>query len=249
MKDKINDFITKFRKIDKKEFIKKNDKVIAISMISFSGMLCLGMGIMLPFVPVNKNNSVAFLQIRKEQVEKIKSNKIVLKEMSSEVNQPISVDVKDYVDTSLLDSKTLKALRLDTSLVNITQPGNYTYTVRCKNKTYTGIYVITEKPLPQVDNMTLRTIEITKGSELSKDISTYVVEQLSDEVKANIELDLSKVNVNVVGPYTYTVTYNGKTYAGIINVTEPAPEPAPTTPPAEGETPSPDGGSMSIDKE
>ena len=153
MKDKVSSFITKFKEMDKKEFIRKYDKVIAISMISFSGMLSVGMGIMLPLLPEGPKD-VVFLQVKKEKVEKMKSNKIVLKEMSSEVNQPISVDVKDYVDTNLLDSKTLKSLKLDTSLVNITQPGSYTYTIKCKNKTYTGIYNITEKPLPQVDNMT-----------------------------------------------------------------------------------------------
>ncbi len=232
MKDKINDFITKFKEVDKKEFIKKHDKVIAISMISFSGMLCLGMGVMLPFVPIDKNDDVVFLKVSREHVEKMKSNKIVLKEMSSEVNQPISVDVKDYVDVNLLDSKTLKSLKLDTSLVNITQPGNYTYTIKCKNKTYTGIYVIKEKPLPQIDNMTLRNIDLQIGAELPKNIESYVVEQLSDEVKANIQLDLSKVNVNIVGSYPYTVTYNGKAYAGVVNITEPAP-PVSTTPPAD----------------
>ena len=225
MKDKMNELIDKFKKMDKKEFIKKHDRVIAISMVSFSGMLCLGMGVMLPMLPVDDNHGVVFLKVSRD---KVKSNKIVLKEMSSEVNQPISVNVKDYVDTSLLDSKTLKNLKLDTSLVNITQPGNYTYTIKSKNKTYTGIYIIKEKPLPQVDNITLKPIELQKGAKLSQNIDDYIVEKLSDEVKANIKLDLSKVDVNTPNAYVYTVTYDNKVYTGIITITEPAP-----TPPAE----------------
>lgn len=220
MSDKIKSFITKFKDTDKKEWIKKHDRVIAITIISFSGMLCVGMGVMLPFVPKEVYHESIFLQITEEQVEKTKSNDIVLKEMESEVNQPISVDVKDYVDTSLLDSGVIKKLKLDTSAVNISEAGTYTFTVKYKSKTYNGIYVIKEKPLPQVDNMTLRNLQFEIGSTLPVNIEAYVVEQLSDEVKAHVELDLSKVNVHAAGNYPYTVTYNGKFYTAIITIQE-----------------------------
>ncbi len=229
---KVKELYNKFKNANKLEFIRKNNRVIAISMISFSGMLCLGMGIMLPFVPVTKNNDIVFLQIKSEQIEKKKSNEIVLKEMESEVNQPLSVDVKDYVDTTKLDSKVIKKLKLDTSAVNISEPGNYTYTIKYKNKTYNGIYIIKEKPLPQVDKMTLKNLKFTIGDILPKNAEAYIEEQLSDEVKANLQIDLSKVNMNAAGNYPYSVSYNGRFYTGLITVEE-KPAPAAETPPAD----------------
>ncbi len=218
MKDKINQWMTNFKKMDKKEFIRKNDKLLAISMITFSGMLCLCVGVALPLMPKDVSNKTILLKVSKNQVEKKKSNEIVLKEMQSEVNQPISVDVRDYVDTKLLDEDVIKKLKLDTSAVNILQPGNYTYVIKYKNKTFTGIYIIKEKELPKVDNITLKSFDWFVGQSLSTNIDDYITVQLSDEVKANCKLDLSQVNINVVGPYAYTLSYNGQVYTGVINV-------------------------------
>ena len=218
MKDKIKQWMTNFRKMDKKEFIRKNDKLLAISMITFSGMLCLSVGVALPLMPKDVSNKTVLLNISRNKVEKKKSNEIVLKEMQSEVNQPISVDVRDYVDTNLLDEAVIKKLKLDTSAVNILQPGNYTYVVKYKNKTLTGIYIIKEKELPKVDNITLKSFDWFVGDTLSTNIDDYITVQLSDEVKANCKLDLSQVNVNAVGPYAYSLSYNGQVYTGVINV-------------------------------
>ena len=60
--------------------------------------------------------------------------------------------------------------------------------------------------------LTLKELTIAKDTALSTDLSTYIVETLTDEVKANITLDLSKVNASQVGVYQYTITYNGKSY-------------------------------------
>ena len=234
MKDKIKQWMTNFRKMDKKEFIRKNDKLLAISMITFSGMLCLSVGVALPLMPKDVSNKTVLLNISRNKVEKKKSNEIVLKEMQSEVNQPISVDVRDYVDTNLLDEAVIKKLKLDTSAVNILQPGNYTYVVKYKNKTLTGIYIIKEKELPKVDNITLKSFDWFVGDTLSTNIDDYITVQLSDEVKANCKLDLSQVNVNAVGPYAYSLSYNGQVYTGVINVInrpEQNPTPTPTVDP------------------
>ena len=66
--------------------------------------------------------------------------------------------------------------------------------------------------------LTLKEITIPKDTAISTDLSTYIVQELSDEVKANITLDLSKVNASQVGVYQYTVSYNGKEYTSTINV-------------------------------
>ena len=217
-KGNFNQWITNFKNMDKKEFIRKNDKLIAISMITFSGMLCLSVGVALPLLPKEGSDKTVLLQISKSQVEKKKSNEIVLKEMQSEVNQPISVDVRDYVDTTLLDEEVIKKLKLDTSLVNILEPGNYTYVIKYKNKTYNGIYVIKEKELPKVDKITLKSFDWFVGQSLSQNLDDYITVNLSDEVKANCKLDLSQVNINQVGAYAYTVSYDGQVYTGVINV-------------------------------
>ena len=45
--------------------------------------------------------------------------------------------VKDYlVDGDQVDEKIIKQLELDTSLVNITQAGTYTYTIKYNKKNY-----------------------------------------------------------------------------------------------------------------
>ncbi len=220
----MKDLWNKFKEVDKLQFIKDNDRTIAIAITVFSGLLCIGMGIMLPFVPVSHTSRQVILNVRQGQElpGATKKEEIVLKEMSSEVNQPISVDVKDYL-VNEVDIKILSKLKLDTSEVNIGEPGTYKYTIKYKKKTYTGVYTITEKPLPTVETMTLKELKLTVGSTLPQNVEAYVVEKLAPEVIANIQIDLSKVNVNKAGDYQYTVTYNGKFYTGKIIIYEPQP--------------------------
>ena len=65
---------------------------------------------------------------------------------------------------------------------------------------------------------TLKEISIPKGTALSTDLSTYVVQTLTDEIKNNTTLDLSSVNAAQVGVYQYSVSYNGQTFVSTINV-------------------------------
>ena len=53
------------------------------------------------------------------------------------------------------------------------------------------------------------------------DLSMYIEEELTDEVKNNITIDLSQVRTDQEGIYDYTVTYNGTTYIGKIEVYQP----------------------------
>ena len=60
-----------------------------------------------------------------------KKKEIILKEIETEINTPISVNIKDYlVDADKMDESIIKKLELDTSLVNINQAGTYKYTVK-----------------------------------------------------------------------------------------------------------------------
>jgi negative regulator of genetic competence, sporulation and motility len=147
-------------------------------------------------------------------------------------------------DPEELDTSVIKALKLDTSAINASEPGTYTYTIQFKKKKYNGTFTIKEKELPQMQ-FTLKEISIPKGTALSSDLSTYVVQTLTDEVKNNTTLDLSNVNAAQVGIYQYTVSYNGQTYVSTINVynqtvitpNTPEVKPNPETPTTSVETP------------
>lgn len=209
-------------------------RIITISTIAFLGVVCITSGIIMPLVITFEPQNTIKFTITQKRVAKAKTTEIKLKDMESEINTPLSVDINDYLDSDL-DDKIRKALKLDTSAVNVTQAGSYTYTITYKKKTYNGTYIIKEKPLPTIDTMTLKTLKLTKGATLSTDLSTYIVETLPEEAKIAIKLNLANVNVNAAGSYQYTVTYNGKLYTGIIEIyepqiTPPSPSPSPTTP-------------------
>lgn len=195
----------------------KERRALSITIAS-CGILLIGSGLIMSTsnqTVVKKQYSV---EINERKVAEAKTNEIKLKDIEQEVNTTISVDVKDYLEnTSDIESSVLKALKLDTSAVNITEAGTYTYTIKFKKKTYNGTFTVKEKQLPEMD-LTLKEVTIPKDSAVSTDLSTYIVQTLTDEVKNNITLDLSKVNAAQVGVYQYTVTYNGKEYTSTITV-------------------------------
>lgn len=221
-------------RVESRDAMETKTRIITISTIAFLGVVCITSGIIMPLVITFEPQNTIKFTITQKRVAKAKTTEIKLKDMESEVNTPLSVDINDYLDSDL-DDKIRKALKLDTSAVNVTQAGSYTYTITYKKKTYNGTYIIKEKPLPTIDTMTLKTLKLTKGATLSTDLSTYIVETLPEEAKIAIKLNLANVNVNAAGSYQYTVTYNGKLYTGIIEIYEPqitlpSPSPSPTTP-------------------
>ena len=167
------------------------------------------------------NKTTKELKITQKRVANMKSNEILLKPMEQEINQPISMNVKDYLENANdIDNKIINELQLDTSMVNVNQAGDYTYTITYKKKTFNGTFTIKEKPLPDIV-LTLKTLNLEVGSALSTDIQNYITETLTDEVKQNIKLDLTNVNTAQAGNYQYTVTYNGRLYTGTITIYEP----------------------------
>ncbi len=107
---------------------------IVISVIAFLGILCIGSGIAMPMLITFEQKNLVKLTITQKRVSKAKSNEIKLKNMESEINTPISVKIEDYLVYEL-DDKIIKNLKLDTSNVNVTQAGSYTYTITYKKKT------------------------------------------------------------------------------------------------------------------
>ena len=200
---------------------KKELRMISLTLACW-GLLFIGSGAALntkETTVVKYNYSVTVSQ---NKVAESKTNEIKLKDMKLEVNTPLSVDIKDYLeDVENIDSSVLASLKLDTSKVNPQEPGTYTYTISYKKKTYNGTFTITEKQLPKV-TITLKNLKVETKTALSKtDLSFYIVETLTDEIKNNIKLDIDNVNTAKAGTYQYKVTYNNQVYTANIEVYEP----------------------------
>ena len=160
------------------------------------------------------------LDIAESKVAQAQTNELKLKDMELEINNPLSLNINDYLENAnAIDPSVLKALKLDTSTVNINQAGSYNYIIQYKKKKYNGVFVIKAKELPKVE-ITLKNLSLEKGSALSTNVSTYITEELTDEVKNNIIINLKDVNTTQPGEYQYTVTYDNKLYTGKIWIYE-----------------------------
>ena len=205
-------------------FNTKEKKFLAV-IIAAWGIILLGSGFAMdeqvkPIINKKYTLSVHTRQIPKAQA---KSNEIKLKEVSIEVNNPISVNVKDYLENAdNMDEKILKSLRLDTSMININQPGDYQYTITYKKKKYIGKLIVKEKELPNM-SLTLKQMNLKVGDSLSTNPRSYINETITDEVYNNIVLDLSQVDNTIQGNYPYYITYKGVKYQGTISIKSPGP--------------------------
>lgn len=210
--------------------ITSKQRNIIVATVSIWGFILIGSGVTMnlmskPATKVTKQE----VKITQKRVANMKSNEIRLKEMEQEINQPLSMNIRDYLENANdIEESILQELKLDTSMVNVNQAGSYTYTITYKKKTFNGAFKIKEKPLPDMI-LTLKNLNLELGSALSTDLATYINETLTDEVKANVKLNLTNVNTAQAGSYQYTVTYNGRLYTGTITIYEPQKE-QPTTP-------------------
>ena len=199
----------------------KETKLITITMAAW-GIVLIGSGFVMDKMTkptkVIKND----VEIIQKRIAQAKTNEIKLKEMELEINQPLSMNVKDYLeDPENLDNSVIKQLKLDTSMVNPQEAGTYTYTISYQKKKYNGNFTIKEKELPKVELEVYDLIKMAVGTPLSTDLSTYIKGSLEQEVINNIVLDISNVYTNKVGRYDFFVTYNGKMYQGKVEVYEP----------------------------
>ena len=155
-----------------------------------------------------------------------KSNEIKLKDFEIEINTPLSVNIKDYLENvDKISASTIKELKLDTSLVTVNQAGSYQYNVIYKKKIYVGKIVVKEKELPTIK--VKEEIEIPKGGTLNGyDKSYYLIEKPTQEVLDNIIIDVSSVDLGNVGTYQFYVKYLDTKYTGNIKVVEPISSPA-----------------------
>lgn len=196
----------------------KEIKILSI-FIAIWGIVLIGSGSAMSMSKKTITKTNYKLDIYKSQAQ-AKKNDITLKEIEIEIDNPISVNVKDYlVDADKMDEKIIKQLELDTSLVNISQAGTYQYTIKYKKKKYQGTVKVKEKELPDM-KFTLKNIPLYIGEAIPTDKRLYINETIPDEVYQNIVLDISQVNNSVQNDYPYYIIYKNTKYEGKISVRE-----------------------------
>ena len=115
---------------------KKQIRTLSITLAIF-GITLIGSSLIMnaqvkPIIETKYSVNVKTKHIEQAQA---KTNEIKLKNLEIEINNPISVDIKDYLeDVDKISDDVLKSLKLDTSLVNINQSGSYQYTIKYKKK-------------------------------------------------------------------------------------------------------------------
>ena len=176
----------------------------------------------MPLIPAGPKSGITILSSAKAKgvIKNEAANNEVVK---IEINNPISMNIEDYLENiSNIEMSVLKVLKLDTSLVNITQAGTYQYTITYNKKKYIGTVKIKEKELPNV-TFTLINLTLTTGDAIPTNPRNYIKEEIEEEVYNNITLDISKVNNQVQGNYEYFIKYNGTIYKGEIAYRNPGP--------------------------
>ena len=202
----------------------KEKRILSITLAVW-GIFILISGIIMNSQNKTIVNTKYSLDVEMKKIAEVqaKTNEIKLKDIEIEISNPISVDIKDYLeDANKISDNVLKQLKLDTSLVNINQAGEYKYSIIYNKKTYIGKVKIKEKELPNM-TFTLKTISLKTGDALSSNPRTFINEEISDEVYNNITLDISKVDTTQQGNYTYYITYKGVTYQAVVEVRSPGP--------------------------
>ncbi len=211
--------------------MEKSVRVITVATFALLGALSISSGILYSNLENNHKQKTVLVVVQRKQISKETQPEIKLKNFELEVNTPLSVKIVDYLD-SIVSDEVLANLKLDTSTVNMMQPGSYSYRITYKKKVYTGTIIVKEKQpdLNTMQTITLKSINIKLGTALPTDIANYLVETVSEEVKATMKLDTSEVNTQIAATYQYRITYHNSIYTGTITVTEDQPTLSTETP-------------------
>lgn len=197
------------------------NKLISGTLASL-GILCIVSGMAMPNLVKFENNNVGKLEVNQKQVTNAKTNEIKLRDINIEVGSTLSTNTADYLlNPGDIDESIINRLNLDISNVNNNSVGSYTYTITYNKKIYNGLVIVNEKPLPNVDSITLNSLSVEVNKELPKDINVYIKENLPVEVTSAIRLDISNVKTDTPGNYLYSISYNGKLYTNTITIYEP----------------------------
>ena len=210
--------------MNKVKFTTREKRIFSITLSIWGAFLVIS-GIIMnaQAKPIIKTTYNLKIDKKKIDLAQEKTNEIKLKDIEIEINTPISLNIKDYLeDADKINEDILKTLKIDTSRVNINEANNYQYTITYKKKKYIGTIKVKQKALPNI-TITLKEINLTIGEALSSSPRAFIKEEITDEVYNNLTLDLSKVKQNIAGTYDYYITYNGITYQQKVIVKEPGP--------------------------
>lgn len=209
--------------------MKKSTRFLLITTLNILGVLSIASGIMYSSLQKKASKKTILVVVEQKQIQKEIDANINLKNLTIEINTPLSIKIVDYLDSAVSD-EVLANLKLDTSSVDVTKVGTYSYTVTYKKKVYKALITVKETPksTESLQSITLKTLNIKVGTIPPTDISNYIIEPLTDEVKSTMIIDLSNVNVNKPGSYQYTIKYNNSIYTGTITVTNDQPTLAPS---------------------
>lgn len=209
--------------------MKKSTRFLLITTLNILGILSIASGIMYSSLQKKASKKTILVVVEQKQIQKEIDANIKLKNLTIEINTPLSIKIVDYLESAVSD-EVLANLKLDTSSVDVTKVGTYSYTVTYKKKVYKALITVKETPksTESLQSITLKTLNIKVGTIPPTDISNYIIEPLTDEVKSTIIIDLSNVNVNKPGSYQYTIKYNNSIYTGTITVTNDQPTLAPS---------------------
>lgn len=205
--------------------LSKKELQLLSFFIAVWGIFLISNGIIMSGEKKTETKLKYSLNVSQKQISETQAKKyeIILKDFTIEINNPISINVKDYlVDADKLNTSMLDQLTLDTSEVNTSQAGTYKYIVKYKKKNYQGTITIKEKELPDMV-FTLKNLSLETGKAVSTDPKTYITETLTDEVYRNITLDLSQVNTQVQNDYKYYIIYKNTKYEGTISIRDKGP--------------------------
>ena len=206
---------------------KKEIYILSITVMVWSVIL-VGSGLIMSTQtkPIIKTKYTVGVDSKKIAQTQAKTNEIKIKKITLEINTPLSVDIKDYLENAdKISEDTLKQLKIDTSLVNINQAGTYKYIITYDNQQYNGEIIIKEKELPNV-TLTLKEKKLIIGETLDvSNLRNFIEEEITDEVYNNLTLDISDVKKDVAGTYEYYITYKGIKYQGKIIVENPPAKP------------------------
>jgi hypothetical protein len=198
---------------------RRETKVIII-FITIWGLIFTGSGLIM-----NNNKKIITninykldVKTKKSSQTQAKKIEIELKDIEIEINTPISVNIKDYlVDGDNVDENIIKQLELDTSLVNITQAGTYTYTIKYNKKKYQGTVKVKEKELPDM-SISLKEISLFVGEAIPTDKKFFINESLPEEVYNNIKLEIPEIDTSLQNDYKYYAVYKNTRYEGTIKI-------------------------------
>ena len=141
--------------------MEKHIRIISITTLSLLGVFCISSGIMYKSLEDNNVEEKILVVVEQKQISKEGDVDLKLKNLTIEVNTPLSVKIIDYLDSAVND-EVLANLKLDTSNVNVREPGTYNYTISYKKKTYQGIIIVKEKEISTnaLQSITLKTVKV-----------------------------------------------------------------------------------------